>query len=137
MIVAETEIYPTVKCVECGEDDEAGYVEPIKSNMVKRSLCFTCLFWTEYVERYGQPDQAVVDFKHYVIGDEQQEGNRRWRGFGGSPFIIRFFDGRVVRSTNLWHQGEIPERFRERMPNNAEFQSVTHDQPPAHAGRKG
>lgn len=121
MSKATTETYPIVQCVECGEQDEAGYMEPIKSSMVNRSLCFYCLFWTEYAESYHQPDQVVVNGKHYVIGDEQQAGNRRWRGFGGSPFNIRFFNGRMVRSTNLWHQGDIPERFKERMPNNAEF----------------
>lgn len=119
--VSEGDGHPIVQCVECGEAQEACYGNGIGDNMVKRSLCFACLFWIEYIECQHEPDQVIIAGKHYVIGEENQQGNRRWRGYGGSPWMVRFHDGRSIRSTNLWFQGEIPERFRERMPDNAEF----------------
>lgn len=65
-------------------------------------------------------DQTIVRVggKHYQIAPEKQSG---MRGFGGAKFLIRFFDGRSVETTNLWSQGTIPEHFRSRLPDNAEF----------------
>lgn len=65
---------------------------------------------------------AVIDGEHYVIAPED-ENRSFWsaRGFGGRKFVIRFFDGREVTTTNLWHQGTIPPKFRDQMPDNAEF----------------
>jgi len=52
--------------------------------------------------------------KSYKDGD--------FRGFGGKEFKITFKDGREMTCNNLWHRGEIPERFLERLPDNAVFE---------------
>jgi hypothetical protein len=66
------------------------------------------------------PAIARVGGKHYAIGPERR-GDKQLCGFGGAKFIIQFFDGRRVETMNLWHQGVIPEHFRIRLPDNAEF----------------
>ena len=35
--------------------------------------------------------------------------------------IICSSEGRIVKSTNLWHNGTIPENFRDVLTDNAEF----------------
>lgn len=79
-------------------------------------------YWEKRIEADEQfPHQAVVvDNIHYVVGSEAQPVGAS-RGHGGRKFRIRFFDGRLVTTTNLWHQGPIPPVFRDRLPNNAEF----------------
>lgn len=89
-------------------------------------FCFTCRFWQEKVEwnsgsdRQRKPENlARIAGRHYVIHPDT--GKMSWRGFGGQKFKIKFHDGRIVETTNLWHQGEIPKNFRDELPDNAEF----------------
>ena len=56
---------------------------------------------------------------HYQLASEGASQGER--GFGGKVFEVRFFDGRVVVTHNLWHQGEVPAHFRARLPDNAVF----------------
>ncbi|CAO0836086.1 putative protein OS=Streptomyces microflavus OX=1919 GN=Smic_80960 PE=4 SV=1 [Streptomyces microflavus] len=42
-------------------------------------------------------------------------------GFGGRRFDIEFFDGRRVTTHDLWSQGTIPPKHRERYQDNARF----------------
>lgn len=113
--------YPTVTCVECGSTVQATYSDPTKITMVERSLCFMCLFWIELVEERGDPRHLVSNGHHYTIHDENMRG---MRGFGGRKWAVYFHDGRREITTNLWHQGEVPERFRERLPDNATLMGV-------------
>ena len=59
----------------------------------------------------------VIDGKCYRIAPEHAGG---FRGFGGRKFKIKFLaTGKIVETTNLWHQGEIPAELN--VSNNAEF----------------
>lgn len=82
----------------------------------KEELCFHCNFWQEKVDIKDRDDVARIDGYHYIVGRETEKYNK---GHSGREFLIRFFDGREVRTTNLWSQGKIPERFD--LPDNAEF----------------
>lgn len=114
---------PFVTCKYCGKADAAMYMDKVRDRMIAMSLCFTCNFWEEWVERTeveeDKPNIARINGNHYYIGDENSKSG--FRGFGGTPHTIAFNDGREVRTTNLWYQGEVPERFRERLPDNATF----------------
>lgn len=84
--------------------------------------CFTCEFWSEKIKwaEEGDPLAVRVDGRHYHIGEENADP-RGFRGFSGAKFVILFHDGRSVTSTNMWHQGTIPEMLRHLMPDNAVF----------------
>lgn len=59
-------------------------------------------FWEETLD-----DAAViVGGRCYHVGAEDSKSY--FRGFGGASWIIEFFDGRVVHTTNLWDNGKIP-----------------------------
>lgn len=113
--MSSDEKYPWVTCVECGVQDQAAYTSPTKEKMVERSLCFMCLFWTEKVES-SKSNTFVYKGHHYTIGDEDTKGTR---GNYGRRYMVAFFDGRHVLTRNLWHQGAIPDHFRDRLPNTA------------------
>lgn len=114
------EEYPTVTCRHCGKTEEACYVEERKKSMVDNNHCFSCDFWMDLVKRHARDENCVAvskdstglrPFSHVTIGPETTSPHA-FRGFGGSKFEIEFADGTKRVTTNLWHQGEIPERFR-------------------------
>jgi len=80
--------------------------------------CFECSFWLKKVElpQEDKSRQVIFSGQHYMIGVED---SGPIKGFGGSKFIIFFYDGRKVETSNLWSQGEIPERFRKMLLDNA------------------
>lgn len=90
---------------------------------VKRlDWCFSCNHWQEMLSLPAErraTDVAIVDHVHYVI--EPEEGNPRWRGFGGQKFEIEFLDGRRLCTSNLWCQGDIPTHWQDKLPDNARF----------------
>lgn len=85
--------------------------------------CGECYFWHKFEVLKATPEMARIGGKHYFIGPELSldELPLKDRGMNGGKVIIRFFDGREVTSTNIWFQGLIPERWRIRLYDNAEF----------------
>lgn len=77
-------------------------------------------FWGPGGARDGDDPnrRVVVDHTHYYIEPDTTGG---MQGHGGRRFEIEFFDGRRVVSRNLWYQGPIPPKWRERYPDNARF----------------
>ena len=112
-----------MKCRICGEKIDTHYGEGLGNKLKLLKICFTCDFWVEKFEGLNNIFVARIDNKHYTIGPEKDTGGDR--GFDGQKFVIKFnhdkWNGNPVTTTNLWHQGEIPERFRKYLPNNAEF----------------
>lgn len=103
-----------VRCHECGKRETLHWNALTNHQLHKARLCFDCMFWIDKINA----DRAVrVNHEHYMLGEEDATGY--FRGFGGRSFRIYFFDGRVVESNNLWCQGEIPEHFWDRLPDNA------------------
>lgn len=101
-------MYTCVKCgKQCGDEAE------------RRKMCFNCNFWTDLALHRTASNMVRIDGTHYMIGTE--EGPASCKGFNGKRFKIKFDDGRVVETTNLWHQGVIPQLFRDLLPNNATF----------------
>ena len=101
-------------CKECGG---------IVSMTGKDGACNWCNFWLEKLSpQYDVQRCAVINGKHYTIAPEYGTSPYSdFRGCAGRQFTIRFHDGRTVTTTNLWSQGEIPQHFRSRFPDNAQF----------------
>jgi hypothetical protein len=109
-------------CRVCGKIEDLDSISDAadeKALMREQGYCFSCAFWARYHERDKTDDNAlVVDGTHYVICRERPGGPR---GFGGIRFKIEFNDGRMVETTNLWCQGDIPEEWRKLFPDTARF----------------
>lgn len=107
-------------CKECGK----AYHASLTGAKLREGLCFKCDFWTEKVEWANEADKMPIRINgvHYQPGLAIHRG-----GFGGSKFTIQTSDG-LFETRNLWCQGDIPERFKDRLPDNAKF--VDADCPP-------
>lgn len=105
-----------IKCDICGKQiDKSVYSD---ANLCS-SECFHKAYWLERVKNVKSPTQLVIRGDMYQIAREDDASD--FRGFGGFPHYIKFFDGRVVKTTNLWANGKVPEEYRDKLPDNAEF----------------
>lgn len=105
-----------MKCVICGKEiEQSSYGNAVLCS----SECFHDHYWQERVNNKESKKQVIIGGNVYQIGDE--DSTSCFRGFGGSRFEIEFFDGRKVTTTNLWSNGEIPEKFKEQLPDNARW----------------
>lgn len=93
---------------------------PLYKLMHDRQLCFSCAFWTDKIEN-PPAGKEVIGGHHYTVHPTAKRPDNLLRGFMGKEFFIRRFDGTLIKSNNVWHQGEIPERFRKQLPDTAVF----------------
>lgn len=84
------------------------------AELVEKQLCLTCLFWQDVT---NQPERVVIDGQCYAIGP----AGMSHKGFGGFVWTIRFLNGEIVTTDNLWHRGQVPAVWRVELPDNAEF----------------
>jgi len=126
---AETATYENgLKCSYCGEHDRLYWTEHVRKKLIAQQACHGCGFWLDHARRdlidVADKYRHVItaDWGHYIIGSE--EGGR-FRGFGGARFTVEWFDKDrpATVTTNLWHQGTIPEHMRHRFEVNAELAS--------------
>ena len=106
-----------MKCPTCNKEIEKSSVD--ESSMKKNKECFECALWRKRLHIINNPDVAIIDGTFYTIDDEDDPSS--FRGFGGAKFVINFKDGRVVTTTNLWCGGKIPNVWKPKFPNNANF----------------
>lgn len=108
-----------LECEICGKQiKKSNYY----NNVICSSQCFEAFYWLERVKNKDSKKQVVIDNIVYQIEPEYPLGG--FRGFDGKKFVIEFFDGRKVFTSNLWHNGTIPVAFRTLLPNNAKFSDV-------------
>jgi hypothetical protein len=103
-----------------GQEDGSDKVYAI-TVAVEQSVDHNDKFWGPGGRRDGDDlaKRVVIDGEHYTLGEDKP--GYEWKGFGGRRFDIEFFDGRKVTTHDLWHQGTIPPKWRERYPDNARF----------------
>lgn len=110
-----------ITCNICGkQENNKKFSVAIAEDIRKKELCFSCLFWKAKVSIRDRLNVARIDGDHFIINESDTISKR---GYNGQEFTIKFFDGREVTTTNLWHQGKIPEHFRKFLPDNAEFKN--------------
>lgn len=108
------------ECCLCNESEEANYFD--NKRMVDKQFCFNCNFWDERVEDYIRGESIVIRGLHYMdAGKKPNQDRGEFRGFGGRIFKIKMFNGKIIETNDLWHQGTIPELFKDKLKDNAEF----------------
>lgn len=128
MSTVETLPETTFTCHICGKTETPSrWCTSVRNRLVAFSICFTCDHWTQKIGIRSRPNVARIQGTHYTIAPEVELDRagrpipKSFRGYGGAKFVIKFNDGRVVTTTNLWCQGDIPREFREVLPDNATF----------------
>lgn len=105
------------KCSCCDAYYKTSYIEPTKSEMLKNNMCFTCNLWSK---RGISSRNIIVGNVYYTISPDLPQSYTGFRGFGGSKFIFQIHKtGEYVVSSNVWHGGHIPDRFKHLYPENA------------------
>lgn len=107
-------------CKECEKHENGKWLEHVEKELQERQLCSNCNFWFDIFLKVETPESVVVDGKAYTIGKENIS-KHAFRGHSGCLFFIRFTGGRKVISSNLWHRGTVPDIWKDRIPDNAEF----------------
>ena len=105
-----------MNCIICNKEIEKSR---FSHKIICGDKCFKIDFWNDKVKVKDDPRTARISGRHYHISEENSRSP--FKGFGGCKSVIKFFDGREVITTNLWHNGEIPESHRGLLPDNAEF----------------
>ena len=108
-------------CKECGSEINLHYREDVKERLARLSLCHKCDHWNGQYQislqhKLSEGQSLRIDGVHYRIAPEDRPGPR---GFGGSRFTFVLEDGTQLESSNVWCQGEIPEHWKSRLPDNA------------------
>jgi hypothetical protein len=98
----------------------------------KNETCMYCQAAKQWLAWHQDGDQAHrrpwesegipvarVNGIHYVVKPHNPTDPPQFLGFGGTAFTFRFHDGREITSNDVMCQGEIPARFRDRLPDNA------------------
>ncbi len=100
-------------CPCCGLE----YIKDLSQDTYFYDCCEDCSFWLEklYLPQEYSNRRVIVNGVHYLISESSI------KGFGGAKFKIKFFDGRVIKTNNLWEQGKIPAHFRSVLKDNAVF----------------
>ncbi len=115
----------TYFCTDCGyREVAAGYYD--SAALMERGVCRDCRHWLEAMQDVADKPTTcfVAGATFYSIGDETAQGPTNCRGYGGRKFAVRWRDGRRRQTTNLWCGGDVPLRWRARLPNTAELDAI-------------
>lgn len=112
-------------CKECGLSKEELAPVNLNGRLYKsfvsnaaNNICQGCYYWLRlYESNCINNKHVIINNNCYYLGDEISYE----KGFGGKKFIIGFMDGRLIETTNLWHNGIVPMHFRDRIKDNAKF----------------
>ena len=106
-----------MKCEICGR-------EIPRSHYSGCIICSTECFFKHYWKRIvAEKDKHIIinGNSYYDGGYVKNPNSTMFLGCSGRRFWIRFKDGRIIMTNNLWVQGRIPDEFRGELPDNAEF----------------
>ena len=111
-----------MKCEICGKEiEKSRYVGCV----ICGSKCFNEYYWRKVVSEKDR--YIIIGGKCYCDAGEREQPYDTWcLGHGGRRFWIRFQDGRTITTNNLWCQGDVPEKYRAELPDNAEFYIPEH-----------
>lgn len=80
-------------------------------------ICYVCAAWLGRIERKANPAFVIIEHRFYTLGSRDETV------YVEHSTKVRLHNGRVVPFVDIHDHGMIPERFRDRLPNNAEFVS--------------
>lgn len=117
--------YHRFTCVECGAEDVNTYSEPYRSQMLERSLCWSCNYNHNLGERLTKNHAKETIIGGHTYGP----GNRTsgsMRGMAGRRFDIEYiapsiYAGQIITTFDLWSGADLPPKLREKYPDTARF----------------
>lgn len=110
-------------CKECGGVIKTNYLGKIGQTLKEKGLCFSCNHWVEIMEDKDNPRRHFVKGVSYWRKDYRNLPSHEQHvlGFSGSVFKVKTNSGEEYTTNDMWCNGNIPERFKDRLPDNAIF----------------
>ena len=105
-----------MNCHICNREIET--TTTLTEHLMTKKLCYECNFWLEK-DRNG-----IIDWGNYY--HVEPDTDRGPTGMGGRLYRVHILNGETFHTRNLWHEGKIPDRFRDRLPDNARVTEITH-----------
>lgn len=96
------------------------YKSAYRDIMKEHHICFNCAFWQDRIDTPPYSHE-VIGGKYYIVNPSVRRPINRIKGGRGMEYYIRRNDGTLIKTNNLWFQGEIPKQFRDRLPDTARF----------------
>lgn len=119
-------------CRKCGHIETGTYLMGTEKELRRLGFCLNCEFWLKKAKLRHDPNMVVVAGQTYWITPDAPKGYGGFIGHGGALFVIRFLDGREIRSRNLWFTGGVPPHWRAFLPDNAVFAKHEPETLPGH-----
>lgn len=116
-------------CPKCGTSDVL-ILNPkeyskcdIRSIMEETGYCFYCAFWENlYQKNKDNPNWVIIGGYSWILSDiREQDKCSPLLGLGGVRLIAKKDDGTILDGRDWWGQGEVPQHFKDYMPDNAEW----------------
>jgi len=82
---------------------------------------FKKMIWEKRIEWLKTKQIVIIDHHMYVVGANKEPS--KFNGFGGRLFKWKLlgFPDKTFESCDIWHAGLIPEEFRDKLKDNAEW----------------
>lgn len=79
------------------------------------------VLWANHGDRSPEGFHCIRNAHHHFVAEPGIFPPTGFMGHGGARMRWVGSDGVVYESNDVWAQGEIPERFRDQLPDNAEW----------------
>lgn len=88
----------------------------------KSSEDFYKEFWTEkiHAKKKNPHHYPVVNGEMFHVGNDTDYV----KGFCGTKFCIKFFDGAVIYTNSLWYNGIVPDSFKKSLSDDATLETI-------------
>lgn len=102
-----------MKCSVCGKEiEKSSYANNI---LCDSSDCFKENFWQDIIK--NRKNYIFINKKSYSLGE-----NPLYKGFSGKTFKIKLLEnGKIIKTNDLRHQGDIPLKYQNTLKDNAMF----------------
>lgn len=115
--------HPCASCGVAGFETNRLDIDGHLTRMLLNNTCFLCQFWLDVID--AMDHHVVIEGTAWAMRPDEPEFRKAFGGWGlgcgGRHHLIRKLDGTVIECNNLWCRGDVPERFRDRLPDDAEF----------------
>lgn len=117
--------YHQFECDKCGETAVNTYIEPARTLMLERQLCWHCNYWREEEARLEKNHAHMTIIDGFVYGPGSRTSGS-FRGMAGRRFDIEYIApsahaGKRITTFDLWAGSQLPAEIAARFPDTAKF----------------
>lgn len=105
-----------MQCVVCGKEIEKSQYG---SAVLCGGECFKKHYWNDIISE--REKHIIINGDCYYDAGNMPDSYTGFLGHSGRKFYIKYFDGRIMSTNNLWYNGTVPEEFRNQLKDNATF----------------